>query len=98
MSGPGSGEPGPLVICLACAADDQPRRVAEIEALALELAGSTSVEHVSGRTTAIRVHVPEAAAARFAAAMVFGGAVIIEPRKERPVSTFIVLLTAEQAT
>jgi hypothetical protein len=98
MSGAGSSETGPLVVCLVCAADDQPRRVVEIEALALGLTGTTSVEHVTGRTTAIRVQIPEAAASRFAAALVFNGAVVLELRKERLGSSLIVLLTAEPPT
>lgn len=64
----------PLVVCLACRAGDQSRRIQEVLALATDLGGVAEVHDVSGRTTALMVTVPENAADRLIAAMTLNGA------------------------
>lgn len=68
----------PLVICLACGAEDQPRRLGEISDLAEALGGRACAQSVSGRTVAIRIAVPESNAARFASALALAGATLMD--------------------
>lgn len=65
----------PLVVCLACRADDQPRRIDEVWALACGLGGVAEVQDVSGRTTALMVTLPDEAIDRFTAALTLNGAI-----------------------
>lgn len=85
----------PVVICLACEADDHSRRISETEALARSLAGAAVVESVTGRTTALRVSLPDMAASRFVAALTLNGGTIIGSEADTSNADVLVLITAE---
>ncbi len=85
----------PLVMCLACEAEDLPSRIEEIETLASTLRGAAVVHSVSGRTTALRVSVPVSHAARFHTALALAGAESIGPIHDEEPSSFVVILTVE---
>lgn len=96
MSESPSNQSGPLVVCITCGVNDQRQWIAEIDRLAASLDGLTLVEAVSGKTTAMRVSLPEAARSRFVTALVFNGATLLAADNERHAGDLIVLVTAER--
>lgn len=94
MSGSAPQAGGPLVICLTCGVDDQPGRIAEIEALANTLNGCAIVHSISGRTTALRVSVPAANADRLIAALTLAGGALVAGDTTEELD-IVVLLTVE---
>jgi hypothetical protein len=83
----------PLVVCLACRANNQARLIEEVLALATALGGMANVHEVTGRTIALHAHLPDDAHARFVSALVLRGALAMS--EGQAATSFIVLITVE---
>lgn len=90
-----SATSAPMIVCLACGADDLSRRLGEITALA-EALGGRALEHgVTGRTVAVQITVPRDKTDRFAAALSLAGATTLEPAPAFALPDFLIVLTSE---
>lgn len=97
MNGDAGARDAPLVVCLVCGADDHPQRIGEIEALASELGGISTVAAVSAKTVAIRLQMPALTAQRCAAALSLFGATFVDEGALGAPTQMLVIIAAEQA-